>query len=278
MKPNFTVIGAMKCGTSTVCAYLEDHPQAFMLPGQEPNYFSHDENFAKGPGAYEQLFDAYEGEKSCGEGSNDYAAGALYPQSAARMAAFQPNMKIIYIVRHPMERMASAWVQNRADKGDLVPATLDAAVTSMPSTFVDQSLYWANLSRYRAHFPDNQIFVGFMEDLKSDREAFFKSLCDFLEIPTLPAVKRGHQNPSAGKVIPSRRYSKLNQLPMMAQIKRLFPKSLKSTIRSRWLSEVVTAPPTLGADARAAVMKEIQPDATALLAHCGKPEGFWRLE
>lgn len=278
MQPDFIIIGAMKCGTSTVCAYLEDHPDAFMLPGREPNFFSHDDVHAAGPAAYEQLFADHDGERVCGEGSNDYASGARYPQAAARMAAYRPDMKIIYILRHPLERIASAWVQNRADKGDLVPATLEAAVAEMPEIFVDQSLYWANLSRYRAQFPDAQIFVGFMEDLRTDRERFFASLCAFLGIPALPTVQRGHQNPSRGKRIPSQRFSRLNRLPLMGAAKRLLPQALKTTVRERWLSETVTAAPTLGPEAHRAVLAQIRPDAAALLAHCGKPADFWALD
>lgn len=47
-KPDFVVIGAMKCGTSTVCAYLEDHPETCMLPRCEPDFFSRPEIFARG--------------------------------------------------------------------------------------------------------------------------------------------------------------------------------------------------------------------------------------
>ena len=61
MQPDFIVIGAMKCGSSTVCAYLEDHPDIFMVPRAEPKFFSHDENFARGTDWYESLFAGQDG-------------------------------------------------------------------------------------------------------------------------------------------------------------------------------------------------------------------------
>lgn len=54
--PTFLVIGAMKAATLTVCAYLEDHPEVYCIPGREPNYFSHDSNYKKGLEWYLRFF------------------------------------------------------------------------------------------------------------------------------------------------------------------------------------------------------------------------------
>ncbi|WP_306751781.1 hypothetical protein [Paracoccus actinidiae] len=105
MQPDFIVIGAMKCGSSTVCAYLEDHPGVFMVPRAEPNFFSHDENHARGPAWYENFFAGQDGAKLRGEGSNAYALGQMFPHCDARMAAYKPDLKLIYVVRHPVERI-----------------------------------------------------------------------------------------------------------------------------------------------------------------------------
>lgn len=278
MRPDFIVIGAMKCGTSTVCAYLEDHRDVFMVPRHEPNFFSHDDRYAQGPATYETHFEARQGERLCGEGSNDYAAGALYPHSATRMAAYHPGLKLIYITRHPLERIASAWIQRRANSGDQVPPTLDLAATRLPDVFIDQSLYWKNLSRYRTCFPDDQIFIGFMEDLSADQAAFFERLCAFLEITPTAEVQRAHMNPSSGKVIPSRRFSAVNRLPFIKTLKKLLPKALKTTVKRELLSEKVSAPPRFSPQVRADILKIIRPDAAQFLAHCGKPADFWALD
>ena len=77
--PTFLVIGAMKCATSTVCAYLEDHPDVFMVPRIEPNHFSRDGNWAKGMAYYAPFFRGAETYAERGEGSNDYDS-ALPPE------------------------------------------------------------------------------------------------------------------------------------------------------------------------------------------------------
>lgn len=279
MQPDFIVIGAMKCGTSTVCAYLEDHPGVFMVPGAEPNFFSHDENFARGPAWYESFFAGQDGASLRGEGSNAYASGQMFPHSAARMAAYKPDLKLIYVVRHPVERIVSAWIQNRVDMGDRIPPTLDRAVREMPERYLGQSLYWQNLSRYRALFPDDRIHIGFMEDLKADPDAFFAGICGFLGVPPAPRIRRDHVNPSAGKIMPSTAYSAVNGLPLMGVLKSLLPQGLRHAVRDRFLTRRI-APgnrPDFSPAVRDWLRAELAPDSAAFLAHCDRPGDYWRL-
>ncbi|MCE8455038.1 sulfotransferase domain-containing protein [Rhodovulum sulfidophilum] len=277
MRPDFLLIGSMKCGTSTVSAYLEDHPEVFMLPGQEPNFFSHDKVHDRGAEWYERLFDGAAGARRIGEGSNDYASGLMYPDTAARIAAYSPEMRLIYMVRDPVARLASAWVQNRVDQGDQVPPTLERAVREMPDLYLGQSLYWHNLQLYRTHFPDDRIFIGFMEDLKTDRFAFFARLCGFLGIEPMNEIPRGHINPSRGKAVPGQLYSALNALPGIGRLKALAPKGLRSTVKTRLLSRRIGETPEIPAALRRELTERLGPDTRAFLAHCGRPTDFWGL-
>lgn len=274
-KPDFIVIGAMKCATSTVCAFLEDHPEVHMVPRAEPNFFSHDDNWAKGAAWYARFFEGRTTERLCGEGSNDYAAGALHPRSAERMAAFVPDARLILMVRDPVARIASAWVQHRVDSGDMVPPTLDEAVRRSPDIYIDQSLYWRNLSRYRAYYPDDRIFIGFMEDMQRDQEAFFAKLTDFLGVQKVAQVRRGHQNPTVGKVVPSTLYTRINRLPAMAALKRTLPATLRKAVKDRLLSKPAEAAAAPSPATLAALRDAVREDAALLLAHCGKPADFW---
>lgn len=274
--PDFIVLGAMKCASSTVSRYLELHPDIYMVPGCEPNYFSHDENYAKGSEWYASFFKGRGAAQICGEGSNYYAAGAMYPHSATRMARDLPEARLILMVRHPLKRIVSAWVQNRVDMGDKISPTLEAAVREMPERFVDQSLYWKNLSRYRAHYPDDRIFIGFMEDLSSDSGAFFSGLCNFLGIQPHDPGAALHVNPSTGKRVPAGLYTRLNRAAPVHLAKRILPKEMTRAVKNRLLSRPATEvrlPPALEAE----LADQLRPDARALLAHCGKPEDFWNL-
>ena len=277
-RPDFVVIGAMKCATSTVCAYFEDHPDVFMVPNCEPNFFSHDEEFAKGPEWYEAHFQACNGQKLCGEGSNDYAWGQRYPETAARMAAYHPGLKLIYMVRHPIDRIVSAWIQNRSDSGDAVPATLDCCVIEQPEVFIDQSLYWRNISRYRARFPDQQIFIGFLSDLNGDPQTFFFRLSKFLGTEAAPMAKRKHVNPSAGKVVLSPLYTAVKKLPLTKIAKGIMPESFTDTLKHRFFARRIEDRPQFSPKVQRYVIDAVRDDAEKLLEYCGKPRGFWSFD
>lgn len=278
MKPDFIVLGVMKCGTSSVCAYLEDHPEAFMLPNCDPNYFGDDLNFSRGPQWYEALFSGRNGKKVCGEGSNPYAWGARFPDSAPRMFEYHPGLKLIYMVRHPIERMVSAWIQNRSDWGDQVPRSLDRCFIEQPDWILDESLYWQNISRYRHFFPDSQIFVGFLEDLHRDKAGVFCRLAEFLGITPMPPYKREHLNPSIGKVVPSPLYSALNRTPLMAALKARLPPSMKETVRRRFLTRRISEKPRFSERIRRQVIQAVRSDTKRFLEYAGKPGDFWQLD
>ena len=277
LRMDVIVIGAMKAATSTVCAYLEDHPDTYMVPRCEPNFFNDDSNFAKGVPWYATLIEGQAEAVLRGEGSNDYAARTLYPETAARMAAYNPDMKIIYMVRHPIDRIISAWIQNRADSGDMVPPTLDRAIEQMPDRFVGQSLYWYNLAPYREHFGDDQIFIGFMEDLRQDPQAFFTRMCAFLDITPAQDIQRGHLNESQGKRVPTQTYTWLNQSPLRGLIRAAVPQSARKLIKKHVLTQKLDTKPDFSPQVRADLAATLQPDAEAFLDHCNKPSTFWTL-
>lgn len=274
MKPGFIIIGAQKCATSTVTAYLEDHTDVFMIDGFEPNFFSHDDIYANGETWYDAHFDGNTEGLIAGEGSNNYAARDMYPDAARRMAAYNPDLKLIYMVRHPMKRIVSSWIQYRVDDGDLIPSSVDKAVQEMPDMFVGQSLYWHNLQPYFEHFPKENIFVGFVEDMSRDPDAFFAALCAFLGVePT--TVERAHLNPSAGKKVPTGLYTTVNRLPLIGLLKSLLPKGLKTAVKDNVLSAKASDIPDFSDAVRAQVLAKVTPDAEALLVYCGKPKDFW---
>lgn len=276
VRPDFLLIGAMKCATSTVSAYLEDHPEVFVVPGAEPRFFCDDESWARGPEWYARFFEGYQGQKLAGEGSNAYADRDLNPRTAERIASFNPDMKLVYMVRDPVQRAVSNWVQNRVDSGDDVPATFAEAIEEDPGRFVNQSRYWRQYEAYRAHFPASQIFIGFVEDMKKDQQAFFDSLCDFLGVEKGHAPARPHVNPSSAKRVPSPLYTAVRSLPLFDRLKALIPAAVRDRVKSGVLSVSPAEATELSPETRARIEGLVRDDARQLLAHCGKPADFWR--
>lgn len=273
--PDFLVIGAIKAATSTVSTYLEAHPGVFMVAGQDPNYFSDDAQWARGAGWYGGLFAAAPTGRLRGEGTNNYTSDALFPETASRIAATCPEVKLIYIVRDPVARIVSHWIQVRADQGDAAPPSLDAAVTDAPERFVAPSLYWRQLARHRAYAPDRRIWIGFMEDLAADSAAFLADLSRFLGIAPQPIAGPGHVNASQGKRVPGMLYSRLRRVPGLTRMARWLPDGVRHSLRTQLLSRPVQTRPAFSPAVLDQLRTTLAPDSRRFLAHCGRPAAIW---
>ena len=80
MKPNFLVIGAMKCGTTSLCSLLGQHPDIFMSNPKETYFFSNDEVYQRGSSWYESIFLGSENKIAIGEGSTNYSKKYIFPK------------------------------------------------------------------------------------------------------------------------------------------------------------------------------------------------------
>src|SRR3954454_7151346 len=104
-RPNFFIVGAMKSGTTTMARALSLHPRVFMSNPKELHYFVAGRNWGRGLEWYEEQFAAANGAVAVGEASVTYTQTPVSPGVAERMARLVPDARIIYLVRHPVERM-----------------------------------------------------------------------------------------------------------------------------------------------------------------------------
>ncbi|NEP76369.1 sulfotransferase, partial [Okeania sp. SIO2G5] len=109
-KPDFIIIGAMKCATSSLHEQLALQPNFFMSQLKEPNFFSNDEEYRKGIDAYWSHFQEAQLTDFCGESSTHYTKLPTYPQTIERIQKDLPNAKFIYVMRHPIKRLVSQYI------------------------------------------------------------------------------------------------------------------------------------------------------------------------
>ena len=176
--PNFFVIGAEKAGTTSVCELLSQHPDVFFSHPKEPNFFTRPAGEVRSTEWYESLFASAAPYKLVGEGSTTYSKCQTYPGTAKRIASYAPDARIIYIVRHPVQRVESQWIQRRS-MSIATPRDFSVAVREDP-VLLDASRYWENLNAYREHFDDSQILLLFLEDMKVDPNATILTCLKFL--------------------------------------------------------------------------------------------------
>src|SRR3989344_7184694 len=103
--PNFLIIGATKAGTTSLHHYLGQHPDIFVAPTKETNFFAQESALCftgrtvSLPEEYAAQFAAATTQKAIGESSPAYLAVPLAPERIARML---PHAKLIVILRNPI--------------------------------------------------------------------------------------------------------------------------------------------------------------------------------
>ena len=162
--PTLVVLGAMKAGTTAVHGLIDAHPQVQMSRPKELNFFS--ENWDRGTAWYSAHFD--EQAVARGESSPGYTSPS-YPRVAERMARLLPDVRLVYLVRHPFERAMSQYAHHRRDGDERRP--VEEALLDPDSQYVARSRYFERLRPFLDHFDDRQLLVVVQERLLRQRAA-----------------------------------------------------------------------------------------------------------
>jgi Sulfotransferase domain len=195
--PTFIVIGAMKSGTTSLASYLSTHPDVFVTDPKEPRYFT--QQWDKGQDWYEALFDGAGPATARGEASTDYSKAPQVPSPAGRIAALVPDVRLVYLVREPVDRIRSQYVHRAArfNETKIERRPLDETVRSKP-IYLDWSRYGAQLEPYLEHFDRTQILLMTSERLRHDRAAALADVFTFIGVdPTIP-VPNLHEERNRG--------------------------------------------------------------------------------
>jgi hypothetical protein len=179
MLPNFLVIGAMKAGTTSLHRYLREHPQVFMPADKELDFFVAEKRWVHGRSWYEAQFAAADGAIAVGEASPTYTMYPQFPGVADRVAELLPNARLVYSVRHPIERMRSHYL-HEVEKGR-ERAPIGRALTT-DRRYLDASRYAMQLEQYLDRFPAERVRVITAEQLRGDRVATVRDVLAFLGV------------------------------------------------------------------------------------------------
>jgi hypothetical protein len=202
--PNFLVVGAAKSGTTALYEYLKQHPQVFMSYSKEPHFFSFEGKRPdfQGPGdkelyddigvsdieVYRRLFRAVTKETAIGEASVYY----LYLARARdRIRYYVPDMKIIAILRNPVERAYSNFLHMIRDGKEPLAdfaRALQAEEGRIQNNwgplwhYKQVGFYYEQLKRYYEVFDREQIRVYLYEDLHDDPTTTVRDAYTFLGV------------------------------------------------------------------------------------------------
>lgn len=259
--PDFLIIGAMKCGTTSLQAQLAAQPGVFMTTPKEPNFFSDDPVYAKGLDWYGALYDGAAPGDLKGEASTHYTKRPTWPDTVQRLQAVQPDPRLIYVIRNPVDRCISHYIHAWSE--GQITQDLDTAISQVPE-ITAYGQYAMQIAPYVAAFGPERILLTSLEALKRDGAGELARIGAFIGMTT-PAQWQDTieaQNVSALRVrrMPLQGLLLDNRVAQVLR-RRLVPKAIRARIRQ---ARTMDTRPTMGKDTRAQLEATFLEDRAAL--------------
>jgi hypothetical protein len=266
--PGFIIIGAMKSATTTLQEQLARQPGIFMCNPKEPNFFSDDEQYRKGLAWYAALFSTASAGDLLGEASTHYTKLPTHPHSVARLRQHLPNVRLIYVMRHPVDRLVShyihEWSMGNIDCG------IDEAV-GRHTEMIAYGQYAMQLRPFFNAYGCEAVLPVFFERLVREPQAELERVCRFIGYRGTP---RWMQDLKPGNVSSER----LRRFPLYTLIvesasatllrRALIPQGWRDWVKRRL---TMRQRPVLSPDVRTALEAEFDRDLARLGEWLGKP-------
>jgi len=216
MRPDFFIVGAPKCGTTAMSDYLAAHPDIYMAR-KEMHFFGADlrfgpQFFRRDLAAYLAEFDDWKGQRHAGEASPWYLFST---RAAAEIKAFNPDARIIVMLREPVEMLHSLYYYFRYDGNEPLPTFEEALAAEADrargrrlcrETYLAQGLayrqvvrYTEQVRRYFETFGRERVHVIIYDDFAADVFAAYRQTLDFLGVESKGGA------PDFGVVNPAKR-------------------------------------------------------------------------
>ncbi len=285
--PNFLIIGAGKAGTTSVHEYLKQHPEVFVSAIKETNFFVYDGQnplmLQLTPSSdfpirsledYRALFRDAAGAKAIGEASPKYLVD---PKAAERIRHHLPGVRLIVMLRNPVERAYSSYamyVRDRDERRSFARAiadedrgVYDGAVRFGQKRYVGAGYYARHLRVYFGLFERSQIAIHLFEDLQADAVGLMRRLFGFLEVEDSFVADTSLRHNSSGR--PQNRLLRplLHKSILTQTARRLLPGPLRrraEAVQRSWRDRSAQAAPSLPPEIRAALSARFRDDILEL--------------
>lgn len=287
--PNFLIIGAGKAGTTSLNNYLKQHPQIFMSPIKETNFFALEGEKPKigGPGDREARQNRYSitdietyranfqkgflNEKAIGEACPFY----LYsPKAPERIKHYIPNVKMIAILRNPVDRAYSHFLhlvrEGREPLTDFAQAMREEETRICnnwaPTWHIKQNgFYYEQLSRYFDRFDKAQLRIYLYEDFKANPVGLLQNIFHFLDVDQtfVPDMSTKYNQ----SLVPRNRslnYFLTKPNPIKAFLKYFLPKELRKSLVTNFKKQNLVKSAELSPEVRKELIQVYRQDILKL--------------
>ena len=210
-KVNFVVVGAQKAGTTALRQFLGQHPEIGLVRTRGETHFfdKYGEDAARGDYTqYHAMYSDCDLALCCGDVTPIY----LYKRGCLdHIRAYNPAMKVIVMVRDPVERAYSQWAMETSRGSEsrrFVTALFHELYFWLRHgqhpvySYVQRGFYGAQIARLFEVFPQGQCLILLNSDLKDNHNAVLRRIYEFLDIEVI--------NPPAAEIVHSRTYNPLS--------------------------------------------------------------------
>jgi hypothetical protein len=298
--PTFLLLGAAKCGTTSLAYYLSQHPSVFFSEPKEPTFF--EAEWERGLDHYwRTYFAGWSGEPAIGEGR----VWNLYlPFVPVRIREALPDAKLLVLLRDPVDRAHSHWWHRhsqgqetldfaraieedraRIERGEAFAGEEGArrwragleggGHSTRHRALLDLGFYAEQIERYLTLYPATQLKVVFHEDLAADLPGVMRELFAFVGVdPDLPLRDAEPQNVRRDRVrSPAARRAEFASRSL--GLRHLIPRGLRPRLRS-WLFERRGRRPALDPGLRRELRAYYDPHTARLERLTGRDLSLWR--
>lgn len=298
--PNFLIIGASKCGTTSMYHYLDQHPSIYMSPLKETNFFSFEGEepafSARSDEAlnalqykiitdiesYRALFDGVRGETAVGEASPGYI---FYPRAPERIHHYLPGVRLIAILRDQAERAYSKFWFCRRDGHELETDFLRAFHDEENRIrknwhpiwqYKTRCLYYPGLKRYFDTFDREQIRVYLYEDFKADTIGVMGDIFRFIGVGDsfVPDTSIIHHKSGEPRIKAVHNFL-ARPSALKSAIKPLIPDGIRRRAACAVMNKNISAKPALSKEARREVVDFFREDIEKVQELIGHDLSAW---
>lgn len=178
-KVDFMILGAQKCGTTSLANILKTHENCVCCTKKEPYFFSHNENWKKNVASYKKCFPRKSGAKYF-EASTSYTRRPLYNDNIwDDLYEYNPNLRFLYVVRPPLERIVSAYVHS-FERG-FTDLPIEEAIFKF-APLLPTTRYYVQIAPFIEKFGKSRVKILFLSALKKQQSSTKTEIAKFLDI------------------------------------------------------------------------------------------------
>ncbi len=269
MPADFMIIGAQKCGTTSLAAQIAAHPAVSFCREKEPHFFSTRRDWRSATEEYDAMWDDRPGALR-GEASTSYTFLPEHGDVAGRLHEYNPRLRLIYIVRHPVDRIVSHYAHDFIRAYTRRPPAEQVLRDPM---YINRSRYALQLRPYLERFPREQIAILLFDDYTADPRGTLRAVARHLSVADEPfdRVDLSPRTVSARtgffRNFPGSRTARRLLDGAPAPIRRVGEKALVRRIEEK---------PVFPEELRALLWRFVEDDVKALEEILGRSLDVWR--